>query len=946
MIRSSHSNRRGLALVSLRRSCLRAVEALEPRVLFSTFTVTNTDDSGPGSLRQAILDANAGQDVGLITFNIPGPSPHVIAPASALPTITGIAQVLGNTQPGYSLLTGTPVIELSGINAGPGTDGLVFGPTGHSDVIEGLDINRFSGNGVVLQGSVDQMTRCYVGTDPTGTLAEGNGKNGVVLAASGANLFGETLDARNVISGNVMAGVLVTASGDTSRIEDSFIGTNASGTASLGNGQEGILALGSVMLDSIVGGRRDLISGNGYSGLVLNGSPTSSFMITGAEIGTNLAGTAAIPNGLSPAAPYRDGITLLSGKATIGQRGASPPDVISGNRGAGVYLGGSSQSNVLGSLIGADITGSLPIGNDGGGVVIATDHVAFGAYAGATTGSLITATGGNVIAANRGDGILILSSGVSVINQYVGLNIAGAPMGNGGDGIEIRGGTQNLIGQASAQSLGRNIISANGAAGVSITDGLVAGNVVRNNDIGTTVAGDAPVPNEGNGVEVFSSGNTISGNLISGNGGSGVLLGPGPTGPSSGNMVLNNSIGLPAQQGGEVVTADSPALLSDGLGNQGDGITVLHSNGNGITNNHINGNGLDGVDVVSADSNGINGNGVIGNGSNGIDIVGGSNNTVSGDTVDENANNGVAVRESVAGAGDALGNRIEGDFANNGGLPIDLGDNGPTPNDPGDLDTGPNGLQNFPVIVSADNSPSTPNATTVRFTLDTKPGTYTIQFLSGGSATITVGSDPSTIYTVTIPVVPAGRVIAATATGAEGTSELPPPATVVLAPPRVVNKGYQPNNPARPIAFQFDQDVSASLTPAALKLHNEQTGQDFTAASLTYNPNLKIAQFSLPASLPAGDYVATLLASVVTNSLGQHLDGNGDGVAGDDSSFAFAYVPGDLNGDGAVNFADLLRLVQSYGTNYSGVDINGDGVVGFDDLLILAQNYGTSVPAP
>lgn len=54
--------------------------------------------------------------------------------------------------------------------------------------------------------------------------------------------------------------------------------------------------------------------------------------------------------------------------------------------------------------------------------------------------------------------------------------------------------------------------------------------------------------------------------------------------------------------------------------------------------------------------------------------------------------------------------------------------------------------------------------------------------------------------------------------------------------------------------------------------------------------------------------------------------------------------PGDANGDGMVNFADLLILAQNYGKSvvqtFSTGDFNGDGRVGFDDLLILAQNYG------
>ena len=69
-----------------------------------TFTVINTNDSGPGSLRQAILGANANSGLDTIVFSI-GSGPQTIAPLSALPTITDPVVIDGTTQPGYA---GTP----------------------------------------------------------------------------------------------------------------------------------------------------------------------------------------------------------------------------------------------------------------------------------------------------------------------------------------------------------------------------------------------------------------------------------------------------------------------------------------------------------------------------------------------------------------------------------------------------------------------------------------------------------------------------------------------------------------------------------------------------------------------------------------------------------------------------------------------------------------------
>src|SRR5262249_10811771 len=87
------------------------LEALEDRTAPAVFTVNNVNDSGPGSLRQAVLDANATTGPNTITFNISGAGTQTIQPASALPALTGNVVIDGTTQPTY---TGTPLIDLNG----------------------------------------------------------------------------------------------------------------------------------------------------------------------------------------------------------------------------------------------------------------------------------------------------------------------------------------------------------------------------------------------------------------------------------------------------------------------------------------------------------------------------------------------------------------------------------------------------------------------------------------------------------------------------------------------------------------------------------------------------------------------------------------------------------------------------------------------------------------
>ena len=129
-----------------------------------TFVVTNTNDASPGSLRQAILDANANPGSDVIEFNIPGPPPHTIQPLSELPVVFDGVLIDGRTQPGFVPLTpsATPgriavretlVIELDGSLAGPDAFGLVVF-FGSPSTVRGLVINRFAQTNVFSAGLV------------------------------------------------------------------------------------------------------------------------------------------------------------------------------------------------------------------------------------------------------------------------------------------------------------------------------------------------------------------------------------------------------------------------------------------------------------------------------------------------------------------------------------------------------------------------------------------------------------------------------------------------------------------------------------------------------------------------------------------------------------------------------------------------------------------------
>src|SRR5262245_29002133 len=157
------------------------LEWMEDRTLLSTFSVTNTDDGGPGSLRQAILDSNAATGArNTIDFDIPGQGVQTIAPASSLPAITQAVLIDGFSQPGYA---GTPLIELSGSQAGDESGGLII--TGSGTTVCGLVINNFSQDGIILTGTDatgNSICGNFIGTDATGTAPLPN-YDGVWLGA-------------------------------------------------------------------------------------------------------------------------------------------------------------------------------------------------------------------------------------------------------------------------------------------------------------------------------------------------------------------------------------------------------------------------------------------------------------------------------------------------------------------------------------------------------------------------------------------------------------------------------------------------------------------------------------------------------------------------------------------------------------------------------------------
>jgi len=417
----------------------------------TTFTVININDSGPGSLRQAILDANANPGADMIAFNVPGGGVHTVTPTSALPTLTDPVTIDGTTQPGFG---GSPLIELSGVST---TSGAGLFITSGSSVVRGLVINRFRDYPAIVLtvNGGNRIDGNFLGTTADGFDGSVPNNEGVIVSECSNNMIGGTVaQARNIISSN--SGDAIELNNSSSQvsgnlIQGNYIGPDVSGNNDLGNGTNGVgfLGVSNNTIGGTTAGAGNLISGNGRTGIELAGGLGN--LVQGNFIGTDASGTVPIGNGEA-------GITIDNApNLTIGGTTPSARNVISGNAGAGVKIveTGSTGNLVQGNFIGTDVSGTAPIPNSvlvvnsQGGVSI---HVGSNnSIGGATSGA------GNIIAFNRRAGVFVsalpgfivgtgnaISHNSIFANTELGIDLIGQLGPNPNDPCDSDAGPNNL----------------------------------------------------------------------------------------------------------------------------------------------------------------------------------------------------------------------------------------------------------------------------------------------------------------------------------------------------------------------------------------------------------------------------------------------------------------------------------------------------------------------
>jgi parallel beta-helix repeat protein len=396
----------------------------------------------------------------------------------------------------------------------------------------------------------------FVGTNSAGTAAIPNAISGIygTIDCTNHSIGGNTVAARNIVSGNTVNGIKYDTRCNDLIIEGNYVGTDVTGAgapATFGNGQIGIFLLNDCLRPRIGGtttAQRNIVSGNGRTwvpgsgngtGILFNGNITNA-VITGNYIGLAADGSTAVPN-------YENGVVVLgaSNNLTLGGNTAATRNVISSNGYQGVVVLQSDSPLIIGNYFGIDAGGTLTRGNGQSGVILIF-------VTNARVGRA-TANEGNVMSNNGECGLHIVGgNGNTAYNNLIGVAANGTTaMGNRNGGVFIQGvaggtnGSSNTIGGLTA--LQPNTIAYSTGTGVNPDLGNGFGIGVAHNDQGIQ--------------------NTFIGNKIFCNAGLGISLNLTGTFGGVANGVGNGGKAAPA------ITSLSPTVTS-GTGTNGETIHV------------------------------------------------------------------------------------------------------------------------------------------------------------------------------------------------------------------------------------------------------------------------------------------------------------------------------------------------------------------------------------
>ena len=346
----------------------------------TTFTVTNTTDSGAGSLRQAILDANANAGLDTIAFNVTGAGCDgsgvcTIMPASDLPAVTSPVLIDGYTQTGSSANTnaqGALNTVLKIVITGGG-NGIQFSTGSDGSTLRGIVLSggwnyAFSS----FFGDNNSVKGCFIGTNAAGTaiVSPANIRG---IDAEFSNTFtagGPNPADRNLVSGNLQTGIAIHGHSSNGLVQGNLVGTDLSGAALLQTGAGEGISFGDTTPDAMV---RDNVVGGYSDGIALGNTNDTDFVMTVLHnwVGTDVTGMVKLGNAYN-------GVFLTGKQIQVGGVGAGEGNVLAFNGGAGVlvdYSIFSLRDTIRGNSIYGNATANganfhsplgLDLGNQGG----------------------------------------------------------------------------------------------------------------------------------------------------------------------------------------------------------------------------------------------------------------------------------------------------------------------------------------------------------------------------------------------------------------------------------------------------------------------------------------------------------------------------------------------------------------------------------------------------
>jgi hypothetical protein len=735
-----------------------------------TLVVTNTNDSGPGSLRQAIIDANALADSSFIAFDIPGPGPHVIRLTSELPKLARQVVIDGTTQPGGG------TVELNGYST-EYECGLRIQSDGC--VIRGLRISGFDYYGVFIDyANGTRIEANEIFSNGSGGVWVGghnnvveanditwNGDCGVQVIGDNNMVGGTSPGVGNHLTGNRIGVIVYGGTGNSIRSNEISANTN------LGIDLDGDGVTPNDALD-VDTGANDLQNypfighvdaRNGDIRGLLQSEPNTTY-----DIDVYASRYGCDPSGYGEGGRYLGSTTATTDGSGIASFEVYPDVVFQEYEAITATATNPSGSTSEFSACVSEVSGSYVTNTDDSGA-----------------GSLRQA----ILDANASPGFEAILFNIPGTGPHTIAPLTALPSITDPviiDGYSYAGCSENTAGTWESGNAVIGIVLDGSALSFSFQNGLqtnVDGCIIRGLAIGNF---------PGSGIELNSSENDIEGCYI-GTDASGTTAAPNDVGvraavncddnmigggtPDTRNVISGNTaegvLCLTAFQNtvrGNFIGVD--ATGSAGLGNGAQGVRLGEASYHKIWYNVISANGAEGVAVRGPTTTAyttvrnnrigtdVTGTADLGNGAEGVEVyVGvadGQNISVGGapaykNLIAYNTGTGVSVQLPVTGLATVGYNEIYSNgkgvvvtdplpthtvcnivgnsIHSNAGLGIDLGDDGVTPNDAGDVDTGPNGLQNFPVLSQA--RPGTTSDVVVSGMLDASPSTtYLVEFFS------------------------------------------------------------------------------------------------------------------------------------------------------------------------------------------------------------------------